>query len=104
MTSSLADFGTVFARLAAAGQTEEAVAMGGVALRMVRVAGGGEGRWDSHPLTAETVIVWSGDFTVDFRDHALILSAGQCCVVPAGVEHRGTSRGGAEVVLFQQAG
>ena len=70
---------------------------------MVRVAGGGEGRWDSHSHSAETVVVWSGDFTVEFRDHALTLSAGQCCVVPAGAEHRGTSRNGAEVVLFQQA-
>lgn len=98
------DFGQVFGRLAAGGQAEETVALGGVAVRMVRVVGGGAGRWDSHATTAETVVVWSGEFLVEFRDHALTLSAGQCCVVPVGVEHRGTSTGGAEVVLFQTVG
>lgn len=48
-------------------------------------------------------MVWSGDFTVEFRDHTLTLSPGQCCVVPVGVEHRGRSREGAEMVLFTQA-
>ena len=94
------DFGEVFAKLAETGGREETVTTGGVNVRMVRVAGGGEGRWDSHSHTAETVIVWSGDFTVEFRDQTLSLSAGQCCVVPVNAEHRGTSRHGAEVVLF----
>ena len=102
--NGLADFGAVFARLARDGQAEETLALGGVNVRMVRVAGGGEGRWDSHSHSAETVVVWSGDFTVAFRDHTLNLSAGQCCVVPVGAEHRGTSRDGADVVLFMQAG
>lgn len=101
--TDLADFSRIFARLSKAQQDEETRAVGGVNIRMVRVTGGGAGRWDTHPLTAETVIVWSGDFTVEFRDHVPTLSAGQCCVVPRGVEHRGTSRQGAEVVLFQQA-
>ena len=103
MNTGPTDFAEVFARLAATQQREETAPLGGVNVRMVRVAGGGEGRWDSHPHSAETVIVWSGDFTVEFRDHALTLSPGQCCVVPAGAEHRGASRNGAEVVLFQQA-
>lgn len=103
MNASPTDFAEVFARLAAAREREETATFGGVNIRMVRVAGGGEGRWDSHPHSAETVVVWSGDFAVEFRDRTLTLSAGQCCVVPAGAEHRGTSRNGAEVVLFQQA-
>lgn len=98
-----ADFAAVFARLAAGGAREETVRLGNVKIRTVRVPGGGEGRWDAHPHTDETVIVWSGDFKVEFRDGTLVLAAGQCCVVPAGAEHRGTSRDGAEVVLFQQA-
>ena len=104
MHTGSTDFAEAFARLAAPGQREETALLGGVNVRMVRVAGGGEGRWDSHPTTTETVVVWSGDFTVDFRDHTLTLSPGQCCVVPVGAEHRGTSRHGADVVLFQQAG
>lgn len=97
------DFGAVFERLAREQRREEAVELGGVNVRMVRVAAGGEGRWDRHEHSAETVVVWSGDFSVEFGDHGLTLSAGQCCVVPIGVEHRGTSREGAHVVLFQQA-
>ena len=98
------DFAQVFARLARGEQREEAFELGGVAVRLVRVAGGGEGRWDSHPHSTETVIVWSGDFLVEFRDETLSLGPGACCVVPVEAEHRGTSRHGAEVILFQQIG
>ncbi len=95
------DFATTFERLAATGATEETTPAGGVNVRLVRVPGGGPGRWDHHGHSTETVVVWSGDFTVEFRDRTLHLGAGQCCVVPVGAEHRGTSQHGAEVVLFQ---
>jgi mannose-6-phosphate isomerase-like protein (cupin superfamily) len=97
------DFAEVFSRLTREGLKEETSQLGGVNVRMVRVPGGGEGRWDHHAHTTETVVVWSGDFTVEFRDHTLHLTAGQCCVVPVGAEHRGTSNAGADVILFQQA-
>ena len=94
------DFAAEFQRLRDAGQSESTTRAGGVAIRLVRVVGGGERRWDSHPATTETAIVWSGDFRVEFRDSTLNLDPGQCCVVPAGAEHRGTSKCGAEVILF----
>jgi mannose-6-phosphate isomerase-like protein (cupin superfamily) len=97
------NFAEVFTRLARDGSGEETTLLGGINVRLVRVKGGGEGRWDHHDKTPETVVVWSGDFTVGFRDGTLNLSTGQCCVVPVGVEHRGTSKAGAEVVLFQRA-
>ena len=97
------DFGAVFERLAREQRREETVEPGGVNVRMVRVAAGGEGRWDRHEHGAETVVVWSGASTVESSDHTLTPSAGQCCVVPIGAEHRGTSRDGTQVVLFQQA-
>jgi mannose-6-phosphate isomerase-like protein (cupin superfamily) len=97
-----ADFAEIFSRLAREERSEESVRLGGVNIRPVKVKGGGEGRWDHHARTTETVVVWSGDFTVEFRDHTLHLSSGQCCVVPVGAEHRGMSKAGAEVVLFQQ--
>ena len=97
------DFTETFARLERDGLKEETTRRGGVDIRLVRVTGGGEGSWGSHDDTTETVVVWSGDFTVDYRDHSLALSAGQCCVVPVATEHRGTSKAGAEVILFQQA-
>ena len=97
------DFGAIFAKLEAAGEAQHHAVLGGIDVRCVRVAGGGEGRWDSHPETPETVVVWSGAFDVAFRDHTLSLGAGQCCVVPAGAEHKGTSPSGAHVVLFKTA-
>lgn len=97
------DFAEVFERLARDGTAEETSQLGGVNVRCVKIKSGHEGRWDQHAQTTETVVVWSGDFTVDFRDRSLTLAAGQCCVVPVGVEHRGTSKAGADVVLFQQA-
>lgn len=96
-------FAEVFGGLAQDGRSEETTQLGGVNIRLVRVTGGGEGRWDHHDGTTETVVVWSGDFSVEFRDQTLHLSAGQCCVVPVGAEHRGTSKAGAEIILFQQA-
>jgi mannose-6-phosphate isomerase-like protein (cupin superfamily) len=97
------DFARVFARLAAASSGEETTSIGGVNIRTVRVPGGGPGRWDSHAHTTETVVVWSGTFQVEFSDRTLLLSAGQCCVVPIATEHRGTSPTGAEVILFTQS-
>ena len=104
MDQGQVDFAEVFAGLAARGEREATAPLGGVKVRMVRVPAAGEGRWDSHPDTAETVVVWSGAFKVEFRDRTLLLGKGQCCVVPAGAEHRGTSPTGAEVVLFTTGG
>lgn len=103
MSAGRLDFSEEFRRLADAGEREITTTLGGVNVRLVRVAGGGEGRWDSHDHSAETVIVWSGDFAVEFRDRTLNLGPGQCCVVPVDAEHRGTSAGGAEVILFTDA-
>ena len=68
MDQGQVDFGTVFADLAARGERERTTPLGGVDVRLVRVPAGGEGRWDSHADTAETVVVWSGEFTFRFRD------------------------------------
>lgn len=97
------DFAEVFSRLAPEGRNDGTTQLGGVNVRLVKVEGGGEGRWVHHDRTTETVVAWSGDFTVEFRDYALHLSGGQCCVVPVGAEHRGTFKAGSDVILFQQA-
>ncbi len=102
MDQGQVDFAAGFADLAARGAREATVPLGGLDVRLVRVSQGGEGRWDHHADSTETVVVWSGEFTVEFRDRTLLLTAGQCCVVPIGAEHRGTSRTGAEVVLFRK--
>ncbi|MCW6507189.1 cupin domain-containing protein [Lichenifustis flavocetrariae] len=97
------DFGALFERLVADGERQHHVITGGVDVRLVRVEGGAAGRWDRHDDTAETVIVWSGTFDVAFRDHSISLHPGQCCAIPIGLDHKGTSSNGAEVILFKSA-
>lgn len=89
------DFGATFERLAVDGDGQHHAVLGGVDVRLVRIAGGAAGRWDRHDDTTETVVVWSGAFDVAFRDRVVSLGAGQCCVIPLGVEHQGTSPTGA---------
>ena len=98
------DFAAIFAKLEAEGAAQHHAVLGGIDVRCVRVEAGGAGRWDSHPETPETVVVWAGAFDVAFRDSAISLGPGQCCVVPAGAEHKGTSPTGAQVVLFKNVG
>jgi mannose-6-phosphate isomerase-like protein (cupin superfamily) len=100
MTPDSIDIAAAFGRLAAEGLREHTTPLGGVDVRLVRVPGEYEGRWDRHDHSTETVVVWSGDFTVEYRDRTLQLGPGQCCVVPVGAEHRAASRAGAEIILF----
>ena len=51
------DFGALFKHLAETGERQHHDVVGGVDVRLVRVEGGGEGRWDSHDDTPETVVV-----------------------------------------------
>lgn len=68
-------FAVVFTRLAETAVAEERVTIGGVTMRMVRMAGGGAGQWDSHSNTEDTAMAWSDDFQVECRDHTLWI----CC-------------------------
>lgn len=100
MSESGFDFAREFGRLAGANERESRQKLGGVAVRLVRLPRGAQGPWDSHADTAETAILWSGDFSVELRDRTLRLEPGQCCVVPRGAEHRGSTEGGAELILL----
>jgi mannose-6-phosphate isomerase-like protein (cupin superfamily) len=97
------DFAREFSALSESGQKEKTITVGGMNVRFVRLAAGTGGEWGSHDGTAETAIVWSGDFTVEFRDTTLQLAPGQCCVVAPGAEHKGSTQGGAEIILLTQA-
>lgn len=48
----------------------------------------GEFVWHSHAETDEVFIVLDGEMTLEFRDGAVALGAGEMYVVPKGVEHR----------------
>jgi mannose-6-phosphate isomerase-like protein (cupin superfamily) len=48
----------------------------------------GEFVWHAHADTDEVFIVLDGEMTIEFRDKAVPLAAGEMYVVPKGVEHR----------------
>lgn len=48
----------------------------------------GEFVWHAHADTDEVFIVIEGSMTLEFRDGAVPLAAGEMYVVPKGVEHR----------------
>jgi mannose-6-phosphate isomerase-like protein (cupin superfamily) len=47
----------------------------------------GEMDWHRHAGEDELFWVVRGRLRIEFRDHAVELDPGQCCVVPRGVEH-----------------
>jgi mannose-6-phosphate isomerase-like protein (cupin superfamily) len=59
--------------------------------------------WHQHEREDELFLVWRGQMTVEFRERRVVLEAGECCVVPHGVEHRTLAEREAEVLIFEPA-
>jgi mannose-6-phosphate isomerase-like protein (cupin superfamily) len=59
--------------------------------------------WHHHAHEDEMFLVWSGEMTIEFRDHRVQLSTGELCVVPHGIEHRTMAESEAEVLIFEPA-
>lgn len=64
----------------------------------------GEFVWHSHADTDEVFIVLDGGMTLEFRDKAVALAAGEMFVVPKGVEHRPVAPLGCSVMLVEPRG
>ena len=64
-----------------------------------------EGRfaWHSHEHEDELFCVLRGRLTLQFRDHDVVLEAGEMLVVPAGVEHRSVATEEAQVLIIHPA-
>ena len=60
--------------------------------------------WHSHPETDELFLVTEGSLRIDFRDHAVTLTTGQLCVVPAGVEHKPYAEEECTIMMIEPAG
>ena len=59
--------------------------------------------WRHHENEDELFLVWRGEMVIEFRDHRVVLAAGELCVVPRGVEHRTIAEAEAEVLVFEPA-
>lgn len=74
----------------------------GQEIKLVKVKG--EFPWHHHESEDEFFMVWHGRFRVEFRDCVVELEAGECVVVPRGVEHRTCAEEEAHVLCFEPAG
>jgi mannose-6-phosphate isomerase-like protein (cupin superfamily) len=61
----------------------------------------GEMDWHSHADEDELFWVLRGRLRLEFRDGAAELTAGQCCVVPRGVEHHPVATEETWIVLVE---
>jgi mannose-6-phosphate isomerase-like protein (cupin superfamily) len=59
--------------------------------------------WHHHIDEDEMFLVWRGEMTIEFRDRAVTLKAGEFFVVPRGIEHRTMAGTEAEVIVFEPA-
>src|SRR5215208_7794661 len=71
-------------------------------LEVVKVRG--EFVWHRHDDTEDFFLVLSGHLTIELRDRAVELGAGELFVVPRGVEHRPRAEQEAEVLLIEPRG
>lgn len=77
-------------------------ALNGQEIKLIKVKG--EFPWHVHEREDEFFLVWRGRFRVEFRDHVVELAAGECVIVPHGIEHRTAADEEAEILCFEPAG
>jgi len=77
-------------------------ALNGQEIKLIKLQG--EFPWHSHAGEDEFFLVWKGRFRVEFRDYVVEMGAGECCLVPRGVEHRTCADEEAEILCFESAG
>lgn len=61
----------------------------------------GEFVFHKHDDEDELFMVIKGQLQLDFRDHSVLLNAGEFYIVPMGVEHRPTAKEETHVLLFE---
>jgi mannose-6-phosphate isomerase-like protein (cupin superfamily) len=77
-------------------------ALNGQEVKLVKVRG--EFPWHHHEHEDEFFMVWRGRFRVEFRDRVVTLEAGECVVVPRGIEHRTCADDETCILCFEPAG
>jgi mannose-6-phosphate isomerase-like protein (cupin superfamily) len=96
------DIAAGFAAFSETWRPQVCAELNGQQMKLVKVQG--EFPWHHHADVEEMFFVWRGRIRLEFRDSVLELEAGQCAVVPRGVEHRPVAENLAEVILFEPAG
>jgi len=60
--------------------------------------------WHDHKDTDEAFIVLAGELRIDFRDGAVVVSAGEMFVVPKRVEHKPFAAAEVKLLLIEPRG
>ena len=76
--------------------------LNGQEIKLIKVQG--EFPWHQHDQEDEFFLVWKGRFRVEFRDRIVTMEAGECVVVPRGIEHRTCADEEAEILCFEPQG
>ena len=76
--------------------------LNGQQLKLVKFQG--EFVWHKHDFEDEMFLVLKGSFVMELRDKSVLLTEGECIVIPSGVEHRPVAKNEVEVLLFEPAG
>lgn len=71
-------------------------------LKIVKIQG--DFVWHRHWDTDELFLVHRGEVVIELRDRQIPLVAGECFVVPRGVEHRPRARAECELLLLEPSG
>jgi mannose-6-phosphate isomerase-like protein (cupin superfamily) len=71
-------------------------------LKLVKIQG--DFVWHRHEDTDEFFLVHRGRMTIEMREGNVSLNAGECFVVPRGVEHRPRAEAECELLLLEPIG
>jgi mannose-6-phosphate isomerase-like protein (cupin superfamily) len=69
------------------------------AVKLVKLQG--EFVWHHHDFEDEMFLVIKGEFVMKLREGDVLLKAGECIIIPAGVEHMPFAKQEVEVLLFE---
>ena len=64
----------------------------------------GEHLWHTHDDTDEFFHVLDGELEIALRDRTVVLRPGDVFTVPRGTEHKPSSPGGAQILMFEPTG
>ena len=64
----------------------------------------GEHLWHTHDNTDEFFLVLDGELQIALRDRTVVLRQGDVFTVPRGTEHKPSSPGGAQIMMFEPTG
>lgn len=102
MTYDAISFNDKFGKFSELFQPKVVAQMNDYQFKLVRAQG--EFVWHSHDETDETFILIAGSLTIEFRDGAVTLNAGEMFVVPRGKEHRPVATSECKILLIEPAG